>query len=153
MWISCRAKLLQTFACLVQNLLIHLVFPAAARTFQRTMFIAVVIHDLNDKDQWSSSVNDRSEGINNINGLWSWHPRGVQRLVGMNGLMKVDISQNTSSTAGGIRIHLGIKLIRSRKMVHLGLPWLNESIKYRVRVLCSSSMKKINFWSYIWIYL
>jgi len=65
------------------------------------MFIAVVIHDLNNKDQWSSSVNDRSESINNINGLWSWHPRGVQRLVGMNGLMKVDISQNTSSLAGG----------------------------------------------------
>ena len=28
-----------------------LVFPAAARTFQRTTFIAVVIHDLNNKDQ------------------------------------------------------------------------------------------------------
>lgn len=63
--------------------------------------------------------------------------------MGMNGLMKVDISQNTSSLAGGIRLHLGIKLIRSRKMVHLGLPRLNESIKYRL--LCSSSMKKINF--------
>lgn len=28
--------------------------------------------------------------------------------MGMNGLMKVDISQNTSSPAGGIRIHLGV---------------------------------------------
>ena len=33
----------------------------------------------------------------------------------MNGLMKDDMSQNTSSPAGGIRIHLGIKLIRSIK--------------------------------------
>lgn len=37
-----------------------LVFPAAAKALQRTMFTTVAIHDLKNKNQWSCLVNNNS---------------------------------------------------------------------------------------------
>lgn len=44
----------------VRIIISFLIFPAAAKTLQRTMFTAVAIHDFNKRNQWSGLVNNNS---------------------------------------------------------------------------------------------